>query len=307
MTGPALSCYTTSLVTYLEGIRPDAATAFAAAVRLAVRTDLPDGRIAFSHHHRVDRWAGQQLGYAHAGGWDAAREEIAAEATRHGQVIAVANTAAMPWSPSYARQAVPHWLLVGLAPAGGWQVTDEFAAIMPSGEQQPFRNQLTDAELCIILRPGSFPGAHVPLRDCHALGEYVPAPKSDQYRWLGLEPLPPASHQRPDPPGLGNWQLTTAGALRWLAGRLSDDPVVLRECLDDLWAAARHHTFLADPNDELTTAWAELPQAMRFAADSAARGRPRPSLVRASLNYVADLTESARAGQHGQPPARLDP
>jgi hypothetical protein len=295
---PALSCYTTSLVGYLERTRPDAAAAFAAAVRLAVRTDLPDGRIAFSHHRRIDRRAGHQLRYAHAVGWTSARDGIAAEAARHGCVIAVANTAAIPWSPSYARQAAPHWLLVSLDQAGGWQVADEFAAMLPHGEQAPFLDRLTDDELCVILRPGPFPGANVPLRDCYALGEYVTAPPADQYRWLGLEPWTPVGQDRPSPPGPGTWQLTTASALRWLAGRLSDDPAVLRDCLDDLWAAARHHTFLAGPEGALATAWAELPQALRFAADSAARGRPRPGLVRASLSYLADLTDPACADHH---------
>ena len=298
----ALSCYTTALIGYLEGVRPDAATAFAAAVRLAVNTDRPDNRVAFSHHRRIDRWAGYQLGYAHASDWTAARDQIAAEAAEHGRVIAVANTAAMPWSPRHGQPGAPHWLLVSLDPAGGWQVTDQFAALLPDGEQQPFRGLLTDQELGGILRPGPFPSPQVPLRDCYALGEYVAAPPASQYRWLRREPcqVQPASAERATisdrqtiTTRTNGWQASTAGALRWLAGRLSDDPAALRECLDDLWAAARHHTFLAGPQDELAAAWTELPQALRFAADSAARGRPRPGLVRTTLSYLADLTESA--------------
>jgi hypothetical protein len=48
VTGPeGLSCYTANLAVYLG---PDALDRIARSIRLAVRTDLGDDLLAFSHH-----------------------------------------------------------------------------------------------------------------------------------------------------------------------------------------------------------------------------------------------------------------
>lgn len=290
---PALSCYTTCLVAYLAAFHLDAPSRFAAAVHLAVRTDLPDGLIAFSHHRRVDRLAGHQLGYDSALSWEAARDAIGREARARGAVIVVASTAAVPWSPHTAAHTAPHWLLVRHEPSGRWLIDDPFAAILPHGEQHPFSGALTDPELCGILRPALPDSRQSHLRDCYALGERVTAPPPDRFRWLHLEAA--AALQPPVPEG--RWLRTAPSSLRWLAERLSSDPAALGECLDDLWAASRHQAFAlgayrSSQATALAEAWTSLPRALRFAAASARRGRPRPGLVRSTLNHMADLAES---------------
>ncbi|MEV4443063.1 hypothetical protein AB0K09_29440 [Streptomyces sp. NPDC049577] len=307
---PPLSCYTTNLVSYLEPELPEIRGDFAAAVRLAVRTDVPGGGVAFSHHERVDVTAdGRGLAYRGAEGWEEARAALLAELGREGRVLAVGNTAHLPWSPAYGRAAAPHWLLVHDQRDECWLVADHFAALTPHGEQGPYLGWLDDDEMARALTPVAAPAPEVVRRDRLALGRAVPLPPEGTYRWLTRETGGrAASGPAPDE---GTWLHGTA-ALRHLRTVLAGDPAEAERCADDLWAAACHHahrdTVLAAEGligartaEAAAQAWSALPRSLRFAAQSAARGRPRPGLLEQAFDQLLRVTEEldAQLSQEG--------
>ncbi|MEE1942757.1 hypothetical protein V1L54_25675 [Streptomyces sp. TRM 70361] len=288
---PELSCYTTSLVAYLDREAPGAARRLAHAVRLAVRTDLPGGRLAFTHHRRIDRTGdGRELGYRGAARWRTARAELARELAARGAVLAVGNTRFLPWSPQYGRADVSHWLLLEDHREGRWLLTDHFDALLPQGRHRPYRGRLTDAELRAALNPPAGIRPEVELRDAHALGVPVPVPPATRYRWLVRQDRAPAA------PVPGSWLDEPCEVLAFLADRLTDTSALAAHT-DDLWAAARHQrhriTVLtgagllpAAAGRAASASWAELPRALRFAAMSAERGRARPEVVARALHEV---------------------
>ena len=150
-----LSCYSTSLVAYLLRYQPAVTGRMAAAIRLAVRTDLPGGQVAFSHHRRVDRHDGHELHYAGAARPSEATAGVRAELAAAGAVIVVANTSRLPWSPAYLRAATPHWLLLSNVRDDQFQLVDPLEALLPHGEQAPFAGWVSQAEL---LRYMELPG-----------------------------------------------------------------------------------------------------------------------------------------------------
>ncbi|MFG2733391.1 hypothetical protein ACGFX7_01085 [Streptomyces harbinensis] len=308
---PALSCYSTTLVAALRGRVPDPALRLALAVRLRVLDGRPDGVLAFSHHDRIDAGpGGRRLSHRSAASWPAAAAGLAAALERGGPVIAVGNTATMPWAPSSGGAGVPHWLLIDAHHDGHWHVRDSFEALLPHGEHRPYAGRLDDAALRSVLTPcGPLP-VEVGLRDRYALGAPVPAPAATHYRWLvweapgllpvrigGRAPVPPPV--RDDGGGRPGVLEGTAPVLSRLARRLGEDPAALARHADDLWAAARHHQHRlgvlagagllpAAPAARAADAWGELPRALRFALASAERGRPRPALVARACEAVID-------------------
>ncbi|WP_199742337.1 hypothetical protein [Streptomyces triticirhizae] len=310
LTGPAeLSCYTTSLVAALAGRVPDPGLRLAHAVRLAVRTDLPDGQLAFRHHARIDVAAdGHRLRPRSAPDWPATVAGLTA-ALAAGPVIAVGNTRTVRWSPSFGGGVTSHWLVVEERRADRWRVSDDFAALLPDGEQLPFAGWLDDEELRTALTPTGPLPPEIARRDRYALGEPVPQPPATDHRWLAWEPAGP-----PEPAREGVWLEDTLPALAWVAGRFADDPTALARHADDLWAAARHHRHrLAaltragrlprEPAERAADAWAELPRALRFALASAERGRPRPALVARAFDAVID--SMSRAMPRAESPAEF--
>ncbi|MHC3470951.1 hypothetical protein ACYF6T_19870 [Streptomyces sp. 7R007] len=298
-----LSCYTTNLVAYLDRDEPGAAYRLAHAVRLAVRTDLPGGGLAFSQHHRIDRTgAGWELGYRGAADWERARAGLRREASANGAVLASGNTRHMPWSSQSGTVGVPHWILLRARAHGRWHVTDHFAALLPRGEHRPHSGELTDNELRALLTPVGDRGPAA-VRDALALGEPVPVPPPGEYRWLVRQP-----HTVPRPLP-GSWLDEPRAVLDFLAGRVAADVPTLVDHADDLWAAARHHchriTVLAGrgllPEPAAGAAaerWSKLPQTLRFAAMSAQRGRPRPELVvRAFDDVIRAMSDLERPRQ----------
>ncbi|HEY3606572.1 MAG TPA: hypothetical protein VGL06_03690 [Pseudonocardiaceae bacterium] len=288
---PALSCYTTNLIAYLEPDLPDVRRRLADATRLAVRTDLPAGELAFSQHDRIDRSGrGWQLGYRGAASWPAARAALAAELAAHGRVLAVANTAYLPWSPAADAPQAPHWVLIEGGGPDRWLVTDHLTALVGGGEQLPFAGWLADSVVAHLLTAPLLPAVETIRRDAYALGSLVPLPQAAHYRWLAREP------ELPDRPEPGAWLREPVAVLRLLADRLSADPAMLTRHTDDLWAAGRHHQHRMHvrtgelPTDAtaLDAAWTGLPRALRFAADSAARNRPRPGLVVRAFDQLID-------------------
>ncbi|MFD8260124.1 hypothetical protein ACFV19_14555 [Streptomyces griseoluteus] len=293
---PELSCYTAALLPYLETERPAVHAEFATAIRLAVRTDPAEGGMAFSHHTRIDVDAdGTGLVHRSATDWERARAALSEEAGRRGRVIAVGNTRYLPWSPAYGGTETPHWLLVEPLTDGRWAVHDPFQALTPHGAHTPWAGTLTDAELRTALTPPTALSAQAANRDRYALGEEGSPAEARHYRWLERTRAvrPPADE--------GRW-VTGALALCHVAERVCHDPQALAAHADDLWTAARHQRYrLTAPGtragtpqavQRATVAWAELPRAARFATASAARGRPRPSVVERAF---AELLEALRA------------
>ncbi|MFK4065422.1 hypothetical protein [Streptomyces sp. NPDC029674] len=297
---PRLSCYTTNLVAYLSADLPDARRHFADSVRLAVRTGLPPGRLAFSHLTRVDTAPGLgPLTYRSATGRKQAHVGLARELARHGRVLAVGNTRHLPWSPGYGRADAPHWLLLHDRRDASWLVADHFTALTPHGPQEPYVGRLDDDELALALTPVPDPAPEVALRDRLALGSAVPVPAPGHYRWLAREPATDSGAATATAPDEGDWLFDLPDVLSYVRDVLVADPTAPGRYADDLWAASCHHahrlTVLAasgavrrEDADTLTALWAELPRTLRFAAHSAERGRPRVGLVGAAFDRLLD-------------------
>ncbi|MFF9105204.1 hypothetical protein ACF1AU_32150 [Streptomyces rubrogriseus] len=299
-----LSCYTENLAGYLAARAPARADLTARSVRLAV--DPATG--CFSHHDRAlnNLPGGRRLAYRGASDADAALTGIAAELARHGRVLVVADSGALPWLSGAAHAHAPHLILVeGCMPDGGWHVVDGFTALFSGGgQQEPFAGKLSGAELTALLAfPQGLSEVHR-ARNALAFGFPVPALAHETYQWLAEEPGTTAEHL----PG-GHW-LTGPAALeetaRLVLADLRSDGE--RGVLEDVWAAAQHHMFrdkhlltagrMLSPEDrqtvEATTAkWRELPRLLRFAANSSRRGRPRPSLVTGAFTALAELEAAA--------------
>ncbi|MEU6556715.1 hypothetical protein ABZ915_41705 [Streptomyces sp. NPDC046915] len=289
---PELSCYTAALLPYLKTERPSAHTEFAAAIRLAVRTDPTEGGMAFSHHTRIDVDAhGTGLTHRSAAAWETARAALAGEAARRGRLIAVGNTRYLPWSPAYGGTETPHWLLVEALADGRWAVRDPFQALTPHGAHNPWAGTLTDAELRTALTPPAALTGQAANRDRYALGEEDAPADAGEYRWLERA----AAVRRPV--GAGHWVHGDA-ALRHVAARVCGDPRALAAHADDLWTAARHQRYRLAALGEgagapeavgrAAAAWAELPRAARFATASADRGRPRPAVIERAFTELLD-------------------
>ncbi|MEE1943039.1 hypothetical protein V1L54_27155 [Streptomyces sp. TRM 70361] len=300
-TAPPLSCYTTNLLAVLTLETPDTPTRFTDAVRLAVRTDLGPGEAAFSHHHRVDITSdGSELAYRGADRWADASSALAAAVHNRGPVLAVANTATLPWSPAFGRAVSPHWVILLAEDNDNWLVADHFEALTPFGEQHPVRCRLTGAQLAsALLLPAELP-AELTRRDRMALGEQVTEPPTGRYRWLTRTtptgPLPPRPGHTPGP---GQWTHGAAEVIRHMADIFRSHPESVARYTDDLWAAGRHQTYrisrltgagVLDPQaaGRLSATWAELPRVLRFASASAERGRPRPGIVDRAMDQLTD-------------------
>ncbi|TWV47500.1 hypothetical protein FRZ03_13795 [Streptomyces misionensis] len=293
-TMPDLSCYTTNLLARLAPDIPEVRRRLARGVRLAVRTDLPAGELAFSHHPRIDTTDdGRQLAYAGTRDWSTAREALHLALLQHRRVLAVANTRHLPWSPAQGLADAPHWVLLEDRRDGQWLVADHFSALTPNGMQRPYLGWIGDAELATALAPWTQPPQEVARRDVLALGEESTIPPADHYRWLDWAPATDCGAT----PGTGTWVLDLDMSLRHTCEVLRANPAAVARYVDDLWAAARHHTFklaldAADGNTDparaavASAAWDELPRAVRFAAQSTARGRPRPGAIERSVDQL---------------------
>jgi hypothetical protein len=299
-TGTAgLSCYTAALHRYLAA-EWDATAILARSVRLSVRAGEDGSLLAFSHHHpSLDLLPdGSRLRYAGAGSGAgsgrAALAGVAAELDRHGRAIVVTDSGRLPWSITYGGPSSPHWLLVEGHDARGWRVVDDFTALHPDGEQLPHTGWLDDAGLAEAMNlPARWPQPAHRMRNALAFGATV-AVTPGRALWLRRSSAP-AAPIRPNPDG-GSWRAGEADALTFLIDRATADERIVTEHLDDLWAAAGHQAFacrwrLDQPRGELERArlaaahdrWSALPRVLRVAVESAARGRPRISLVRATL------------------------
>lgn len=290
---PELSCYTTNLVAYLEPDEPGVQSRLAHAVRLAVRLDVDPGELVFSQHARVDDGT---LGYRGAVDWEHAVAEFHAELARSGRVLAVADTFHLSWSPAYEVAHSPHWLLLLARREGRWLVADHFRALTPLGEQEPFLGWLDDATLRRALAPHAPWPAEIAHRDRYALGTAAEPTHADRFRWLAR-----TTGERPvaDPAA---WTRGLPEALERVGAVLAEDETAAARYGDDLWAASRHYTYRLEvlaANGEIcaeaaaaaAVSWGELPKVVRFAAESAARGRPRTGLLRRTFDDLLHIHE----------------
>ncbi|PZG02566.1 hypothetical protein C1I99_02205 [Micromonospora deserti] len=308
MAGPdprfvGLSCYTSNLAGYLAGEFPDTPRWFAESVRVAVRTDLPDQQLALSHHRfPLDRLPdGTRLTYATAP-VGAVLDAVDAELRRHGRVVVVTDNAALPWSPARGDGAAPHWLLVDHRRGDGWHVVDGFAGLLPGGAQQPYAGWLGGADLVAAMTPPDRWSPEQQRRNALAFGHWLPPPAGSHPCWLARTAGPGADPELP-----GEWLLADDDALVFLREHVAGSPADAVRHLDDLWTVAQHRTFRYrwSGDGEAAAAWAELPRALRFAVDSARRGRPRPGLVRATFDRLRQL--DCDRSIPSQPPAAAHP
>ncbi|GAA3487586.1 hypothetical protein [Streptomyces cremeus] len=285
MPAEALSCYTTNLKEHLRLTHPAAERKLATGFTLSVRRDGLDGLMAFSHHDRV----APDFGYRGARRWEDALSALRGEFARQGDVLAVANCRNLPWSPSHLVRDVPHWLRLAARDGDRWLVVDDFDALLPEGHQSPHRGWVEEAALRELLAP--LPGLETALhqRDVYALGggpAWVPDPGN--HRWLEHG----AGRFDPRP---GDWVRGTAASLALLRDLLPSDPQAQVRYAEDLWAAARHHQYLHRAEPATAAAWGELSRSLRYAAQSAARGRPRASLVRTAFERILTATGGGEA------------
>ncbi|MFG3077415.1 hypothetical protein [Streptomyces sp. NPDC048225] len=299
-----LSCYTENLAGYLSARVPGSAGLLARSVRLAV--DPGTGR--FSHHDRAldNLPCGTRLSYRGAPDARTALRGIAAELAERSRVLVVADSAALPWVRGTADEHAPHLVLVdGRTEEGDWHVVDGFSALFSGGaSQEPFSGVLSTTELTALLAfPRGLSEVHR-TRNTLAFGFPVAPPPYETYQWLAEE-RGSTEERLPGP-----W-LTGPPALARTARLLLDDLTgeAPHGVLEDVWAAAQHHLFrddhlLATVGDTLspeerqvlgvtTAKWRELPRMLRFAANSARRGRPRPSLIESAFAALADAEEQA--------------
>ena len=311
--GPGgLSCYTANLAVYLERCGEDALGHIARSIRLAVRRDPHDGLPAFSHHRRpldvLD--GGGRLEYRGSDDVGTALQAISAEVERSGQCLVVANTGFLDWSSAGGEGQAPHLLLLDGRRREEWHVVDRFAALLPSGgEQRPFTGWISDGALARSLTPIVPLPAEQRLRNAHAFGFLRPLPPDGQYQWLGRADRPRS--EEPDRLD-GAWLKDGDASLEYLGELWSgiDRRPERTRLLDDMWAAAQHHAFryayllarTAEGAEERSVlerarrAWRDLPMALRFAVDSARRGRHRATLVVKTFTELRRIEAEADAG-----------
>ena len=205
MTGAeGLSCYTANLAVYLAGSEEDAVGRIARSVRLAVRTDLGDDMLAFSHHRTpLD---GGRLEYRGAGDAGTALDGISAEIEQAGRCLVVANTGFLDWSTAGLEAQAPHLLLVEDRRRDEWHVVDRFTALLPSGgDQRPFTGWVSSATLGRCLTPIVPLPPEQRLRNALAFGFPRPLPRDGDYQWLER-----TERLAPEPARLeGRWLLET--------------------------------------------------------------------------------------------------
>ncbi|RSM47354.1 hypothetical protein DMA12_09010 [Amycolatopsis balhimycina DSM 5908] len=292
---PELSCYTTNLVAYLETDEPGAKTRFAHAVRLAV-LDGGSADLVFSQHTRIDGGtAHDPLGYRGAANWTTAAAGLDAELARSGRVLTVADTFHLPWSPAHETAHSPHWLLLLDRRDEQWLVADHFSALTPLGAQEPFLGWLNEAALERALTPHAPWPAEIANRDRHALGAAVEPVHAEEFRWLAR-----TTGEVPATPG--DWICGLPEVLGRVSDVLAEDETAAARYGDDLWAASRHYTYrlgVLAANGEIcaedaaaaAVCWGELPKVVRFAAESAARGRPRAGLLKRTFDDLLHASE----------------
>ncbi|GAB3930484.1 hypothetical protein GCM10029976_032460 [Kribbella albertanoniae] len=300
-----LSCFTSALRDYLA-VEWAADELLARSIELTLVTDLVPGRLAFSHHRpSLDRLPdGSHLAYAAAADPEALTALAAAEVATYGRAIIPVDAAELPWSVHAGRSPAPHWLLIESCGPRSWQVNDSFSALLPHGHQLPYRGEVRVRDLRAALRPFSAWLPEHRLRIRFAFGAPV-TPPADGPLWLRR------SSEQPAKPAIlptGQLVLHPTDVLQCLRAHLMADCRAESGLLEDLWAAASHKSFAyrwysahdAGTNQAALAAaircWDNVPRVLRFAAESASRGRPRCDLV-STLFEQLERTEADVRGR----------
>jgi hypothetical protein len=310
-----LSCYTANIAGYLAEFSSPAQAGdrLARSARLSVRTDLPDG-IGFSHHatplnRLADGGVGDVLVYRGADEGAEIEAGLRAELDRQGCLLVLAHSAWLPWSMVQPEFDGPHLLLVDGLDRGRWHVTDHFAGLLPTGgEQEPHAGWIGTAVLLDLMRGGAGFTDEQERRNQLVFGFPVRLP-AGRSRWLERTTDPAAIA-----PLTGDWSHEPHEVWTFLGARLREAMTSSSQpsFLDDLWAASQHHrhrcarlleSTLAEPAlvEEVAAAWAQLPQTLRFATESALRGRSRPKLIDTTVDHLAEREGALRAAlsEHG--------
>lgn len=138
--GDLLSCYTTSIATYMRQMNIDYLMALGTQLFLAVR-DQPGSNLAFIHYHTPLRGDHSlPLVRRTLPSFLAAMERITAEWRRYGAVVIVGDTFSLSWQITYQRQHTPHWFLIDSVDeqASCVHIVDNFESRNLYGLQQAF-------------------------------------------------------------------------------------------------------------------------------------------------------------------------
>lgn len=297
--GDGLSCYTANLRAYLAP-EWDADTIIARSVRIALAIDSND-HLVFSHHEPSLDLLPDRTALAYVGCDDdtLALQELGAEVAAHGRVLVVVDHARLPWSVGRGSGSAPHWLLVDGVADREWHVIDDFTALLGGGEQRPFAGWIADDVLCDAMGGSSGWELTHHIRSAMAFGKSVDVPS--RHHLL----LRRHGGSRPCAERTGRCFLEGDAVLEYLAERYLEREIE-DYVLDDLWAVAGHRRFAlrwwaqqGDPMNRAAVrhalfAWGKLPQALRFAVESAARGKPRRGLVQTALGDVRTAERQLR-------------
>ncbi|MEV5599410.1 hypothetical protein [Streptomyces sp. NPDC052496] len=308
--GAGLSCYTSAVLAYLAREDATAHARVAHATRLAIRPAAPPGPPAFRHHDTaLDRLPdGTALRPRGARQLGPALEALAEEIEAYGQVLFTADAARLPWAPP-GRPPAPHFLVATGHRGGQWYLDDHFSGLFPDGhEQVPFSGWVSSADMAALFTTDDSFTPVQRRRGREVFGRTAAAPPEGSRQWFIRVP----AHGTDDGPDDDGW-ITAPDRV---GNRLKEhlDAVCAQEgepaVLEDLWAAARHHRykyryFLAAPGQDppperehalrrAESCWSGLPKTMRFAVNSARRGRPRTSLVDTTLRDLAAAETEAR-------------
>lgn len=295
-----LSCYTTALHRYLAD-EWDADALLAPSIRLAVATGADD-QLAFSHHRSaIDRLPdGSVLRYAGAGSPDNLTGGLLAALSDQGRVIVQVDLAVLGWSPRWAGDATPHWIVVEGRDRDLWQVHDPFHADLIDGTQQPYRGAMTHEQLLTAVFSGDWTPAQR-RRSVFVFGHPVAVPEQPAL-WLERSTARPEAPK----PATEEWLGELDDVLALVEKLVADRPAELADIHDDLWAAGRHRMFAlryAHPPGSArekaasyaVAMWAALSRATYFAVETARRGRgTRVSAVLTALRSIRDAEERLR-------------
>ncbi|MER7899349.1 hypothetical protein ABTX62_25345 [Streptomyces sp. NPDC096046] len=310
-TDAGLSCYTSALLAYLAEEDPTASARLAYSARLAIQPAAQPEPPAFRHHAiALDQLSdGTVLQPKGALRLDTALGALADEIEAHGRVLFTVDAARLPWAPP-GQEPAPHFLVAtGHREGEFWQLHDHFSGLFPNGrEQVPFSGWVSPPDMAALFTADEAFSPVQRRRSREVFGHVVPALPVGTRQWFTRVPAGDTDDTAED----GVWITDPDDVSGYLVEHLdavcaqAGEPAVL----EDLWAASRHHQYkyrllLASPCPErlpqreralrrALSCWSGLPKTLRFAVNSARRGRPRTSLIDTALRDLAAAETEAR-------------
>ncbi|MGW7463792.1 hypothetical protein ACWGJT_03570 [Streptomyces xantholiticus] len=307
-----LSCYTSALLAYLAEEDPTAPARLAYSARLAIQPAAQPEPPAFRHHATaLDQLPdGTLLQPKGAERLDTALGALADEIEAHGRVLFTADAARLPWAHP-GQEPAPHFLVAtGHRDGELWQMHDHFSGLFPNGlEQVPFSGWVSSSDMAALFTTHDAFSPVQRRRSREVFGHVVPASPVGTRQWFIRVPAGDTDDAAEDdvwitdPDDVSGYLVEHLDAVCAHGG----EPAVL----EDLWAASRHHQYkynvlLASrcperlPQRERAlrralSCWSGLPKTLRFAVNSARRGRPRTSLIDTTLRDLAAAETEARS------------